>query len=224
MNDPTTIGVELAVLAEMRWAIARLDRKVAALEETKADKPSRRGHAIARAGLWMIAGMLVLSGCTRGAAPALAAAVPPATPEATATTAAVLSVLPWVASILAVAGVACAVLAIALRELGWMLGTMGAAAGIFAAVALEWIVPFMPWVVLAAVAAGLAYGVWRLVLYRRAVIATAAHGDRMEALHGDQPAAPVELLTAAKMTSLREQAAHGVHDLIAAARRKPLKG
>jgi hypothetical protein len=67
MTDPTTIGVALAIVAEMRWAIARLDRRVANLEDTKADKPaSRKGHAIARVGLWFVAaGLLLTAGCTQ---------------------------------------------------------------------------------------------------------------------------------------------------------------
>lgn len=65
--DPTTLGVALAIVAEMRWAIARLDRRVASLEDTKADKPaSRKSHTIARVGLWFVAcALLLTAGCTQ---------------------------------------------------------------------------------------------------------------------------------------------------------------
>lgn len=212
--DLTTIIVPLAIVAEMRWAIARLDRRVASLEDTKADKPHKRGASAARVGLWLIAGMLLMSGC------AGRDLLPPPPVERAPVAAAVLAVLPWCASILAIGGIVCAVLAVLLKEWRWVLGSVAAAAGIAVAVALEWAVPFLPWVVVLAVAAGAGYGAWYLYQHRLALRLTAEHGDRMEAVQDAPSPVAVDLLNV-KLRAARDQAAAGVHDLIRRTRGKP---
>lgn len=62
MSDPATTAIALAVLAEMRWAIARLDRRVGALESDPRPKKTR-GLGTMRAGLWLCAAALLLTGC-----------------------------------------------------------------------------------------------------------------------------------------------------------------
>jgi len=67
INDPAVAGIALAVLAEMRWAIARLNRRVGELEIGKADKPpSRARRALDRlpSVLLLLGALFLCCGCT----------------------------------------------------------------------------------------------------------------------------------------------------------------
>lgn len=62
MTDPASTAIALAVLAEMRWAIARLDRRVGAIENDHRPKKGR-GVGAVRAVVWLGAAALLLAGC-----------------------------------------------------------------------------------------------------------------------------------------------------------------
>jgi len=67
VNDPAIAGIALAVLAEMRWAIARLNRRVGDLEMSKQDKPASRARKVVGhlpAVLFLLGALFLASGCT----------------------------------------------------------------------------------------------------------------------------------------------------------------
>lgn len=185
MSDEAIVGAALAIMAEMRWALARLHARVGLLESGNAVRPDGKGKRAATLGrraaplLVFVIAALAVFGCASGVSDAARSMVDgapanhkvsPSTPDAPALTPAAASSespataltksLPWWIYILGAGGIMAAVAAVGMGRLEWLSWSAGAAVGIGCCMALPIALTLLPWLVGAAVLLFLARLSW----------------------------------------------------------------
>lgn len=135
----------------------------------------------------------------------------------------------WVAGIAVLGVFASVALAIVLPVGRKMAISAGIACAVVLVMALGFdrMLPYLPAIGLLLIVAGAAWGIWQLVIWKRATREAAAHGDRLETALTEWadrgPMDTADLLDVVKQLSAGAQERAGVRKLVAAVRRKPVK-